>query len=160
MQGLWENLFLKDWELQVLGRKFYPWDKFLDIYPIKEITEIEVADATGSLIIKKENNKWVVDNIVVKEEDVKDFINSLNRTKVTEYALKQNLDVLGLDNVEKCSKIQIKSNDKLKTYWLGDVKGSSLFMMDENEMIQISAELSDAFKRLIYRARSSEVKIK
>ena len=130
--------------------------KFLDLIPFTKVNEVEATDATGTVKVVKKDNKWLYGETNIKEQDVKDLLNAMSRSKVNEYSEKQNLDVVGLDNIEKCSKITLKSEDKVLNFWLGEVKGSALFMMNEEEVIQISSELSDGFKKFILRVRNAK----
>ena len=134
-------------------------DKFLDIYPYTELTEIEVKDATGTIKITKNKNKWTLGEINISDFDVRNFINTLSRAKVNEYMPKENLDKYGLANLENCPTITIKSNDKSKTFWLGDANGVMLFMLDEDEMININVQLFEGFKDFMFRLRNAELKV-
>ena len=130
--------------------------KFLDLFPYTKVSEIEATDASGTVNVVKKDNKWLNGEIAIKDQDIKDLLNAMSRSKVNEYTEKQNLEVVGLDKIENCSKLTIKSEDKVLNYWLGEVKGSALFMMNEEEVIQISSEFSDGFKKFILRVRNAK----
>lgn len=132
-------------------------EKFLDIPQFADFSEIEVTDATGTLKIVNQDKKWLLGDKVIQESEVKDFVNNLKRAKVSEYSEKQNLADCGLSSPENCSKIVIKAKEVVKTYWLGDVKGIDLFMMDEDEKIKISSEVDSAFKRFTKNLRAADV---
>lgn len=135
-------------------------EKFLETYPYLELTELEVTDATGTIKLVKRDKNWYHDDINIKEADVKDFLNTLSRTKVTGFAAKQDLENLGLNDPEKCQKIILKTADKTKTYWLGNIQGAVLFMMDEDEMIQITTAISDGLRAFMYRVRNAKLDVK
>ena len=135
-------------------------DKYLDIYPLSEITEIEVKDATGTVNIKKVKNAWLIDDIRVKDDDVKDFVNTLSRAKIEEYTSKEFAKDAGFADENKCPTIVLKSNDKAKKYWLGDNKGAVIYIMDDEELIMINSELDSAFNKFMHRIRTTEKIIK
>ena len=134
-------------------------DKFLEVYPFKELTEIELKDATGTIKLSFADNKWKMGEINIPESDVKEFINTLARSKVNEYLPKEKLDQYGLGNIDSCSKITLKSNDKEKIYWLGESNGALLFMTDNEDLININAQLLDGFKKFIHTLRNAEVSV-
>lgn len=135
-------------------------DKFLDIIPISNLTEIEVRDATGSVKLQKESNAWLYGDIKLNNTDVKDFVSSLSRSKITEYTSRSFAGDVGLGDENTCPKITLKSNDMIQNFWIGDTKGVVTFIMNEEELIQISSELDAAFKKFMYRIRSAENIIK
>ncbi len=134
-------------------------DKFLEVYPFKELTEIELKDATGTIKLSFADNKWKMGEINIPESDVKEFINTLARSKVNEYLPKEKLDQYGLGTLESCSKITLKSNNKEKIYWLGESNGALLFMTDNEDLININAQLLDGFKKFIHTLRNAEVSV-
>lgn len=134
-------------------------DKFLEVYPFKELTELEVKDATGTIKLSFTDNKWKMGEINIPDSDVKEFINTLARSKVNEYLSKEKLDQYGLGTLESCSKIILKSNDKEKIYWLGESNGALLFMTDNEDLININAQLLDGFKKFIHTLRNAEVSV-
>ncbi len=135
-------------------------DKYLDMIPLSEIAEIEVKDATGTLKIQKVKNAWLIDDIKIKDEDVKDFVNTISRAKIVEYTSKDFAKEAGLEDVNNCSYIVIKGSDKTFKYLIGDTKGASTFIMNEEELIQINSELEAAFQKFLYRIRTTEKIIK
>lgn len=135
-------------------------DKYLDMLPLSEISEIEVKDATGTVKIQKIKNAWLIDDIKISEADVKDFVNSLARAKIIEYTTKDFAKEAGLADESNCPYIIIKGNDKANKYLIGDTKGASTFIMNEEELIQINSELETSFKKFMYRIRTTEKIIK
>ena len=132
-------------------------DKFLDVFNLKDLTEIEVKDATGTLVISKKDDKWLKGELSISETDVKDFVNKLSRAKVNEYKPKENLDKYGLGNLDNCSKITLKSGENTKMFWLGDSNGVNLYLTDNEDLININAQLLDGFKKFIDILRKEDV---
>ena len=134
-------------------------DKFLNIFPFTDLTEIEVRDATGTINIVKKDKDWLYGEITIKESNIKEFVLSLSRTKVNDFLEKQDLENLGLNDTENCSKIVLKTKDCSKTFWLGIIHNNSLFMMDDEEMIRINPALDESFKKFMLRIRNANLEI-
>ena len=134
-------------------------DKFIDVYPYKELSEIELKDATGTVKLTFNDNKWKMGEINIQDGDVKEFVNIVARAKVNEYLPKENLEKYGLGNLDSCMKISFKSGDKEKIYWLGESNGALLYMTDNVDLININAQLLDGFKRFIHTLRNAEVTV-
>ncbi len=134
-------------------------DKFLSTLPFNDITEIEATDATGTIKIVKKDKDWLNGEINIKESVVKDIILALTRAKVTEYLPKEDLDNVGLNNLEKCSKLILKTKDNNQTFWFGNVEGIYLFIMDDKELIQIESSLDKAFKKFTNNIRNAKIEI-
>lgn len=134
-------------------------DKFLEVYPIKELSEIEVKDATGTIKVVSNDSKWKMGEIIIPENNVKDFVNAVARAKVNEYMPKENLERYGLGNLDSICKITFKSGDKEKSYWLGESNGALLYITDKEDLININASLLDGFKTFMIRLRNTEVSV-
>ncbi len=134
-------------------------DKFLEVFPYKELSEIELKDATGTIKITSSEDKWKMGEINIQESDVKEFVNNVARAKVSEYLPKENLDKYGLGNLDSCMKISLKSGEKEKFYWLGESNGALLYITDNEDLIFINAQLLDGFKRFIYTLRNADVTV-
>lgn len=134
-------------------------EKSLSLYSISEITEIEVADATGSVKIVKSGSNWLNREAKVNESEVKSLINSFARSNVSDFLPKEDLAEYGLADKEKCSRLVLKSGDKTKTYWFGTNTGLAFFIMDEKEVIRLDSEPAANFNRFIHKLRSSDANL-
>ena len=134
-------------------------DKFLEVYPLKELSEIEVKDATGTIKIVAKDNKWKLGEINIQDSDVKEFVNTVARAKVNEYMPKENLERYGLGNLDSCLKIIFKSGDKEKVYWLGESNGALLYMTDNEDLIVINSSVLDGFRTFLNRLRNTELSV-
>ena len=55
-------------------------EKYLEVFPYTEYTEIEVSDATGTLKIVKKDNKWLLGEINIKDAEVANIVMTATAT--------------------------------------------------------------------------------
>lgn len=128
-------------------------EKHLDVPALDSIEEMTVADASGSITIERKESGWMVGVQKIAESDVKDFVNSLGRTRVNSFAEPENLEEYGLKDAEKARSIElVRGGEKLKIL-VGARKGASLSLLMRNELIDINAEADDAFSHFMHRLR-------
>lgn len=128
-------------------------EKFLSLPLFDDIVGIEITDATGTLTVEHVEKNWKLGEVSLNEADVKDFLNSMVRTKVTAFEPLHDLEEYCLTPEQKPMKISIISKDEVQNYWVGLRKGLSLTIMTETELIDINAELDEAIKKFLYRLR-------
>ncbi len=128
-------------------------EKHLAVPLMEDATEVTVADASGAITLEKKENGWMVGVEKIAEADVRDFFNSLGRSRVNSFQPQENLDEYGLKDREKCRTVELKGKTAKLMLWLGNRKGASLSLLTENELVDISAELDDAFITFMGRLR-------
>jgi len=135
-------------------------EKFLHIPALSELTEMTVTDATGSITIEKKDTGWMVGIQKINDADVKNFVNSLVRSRVNSFAPAENLEAYGLHDKDKCRNIELRTNAEKINIWLGMRKGASQSLLMKGELIDISAELDDAFVAFMRKLRRSPEEVK
>lgn len=135
-------------------------EKFLQIPALADITEMTVTDATGSITIEKKDTGWMVGVQKIEDNIIKDFINSLGRSRVNSFENAEKLEDYGLNDREKCRSIELRTDSEKINVWLGMRKGASLSLLVKNELVDISAELDDAFVAFMRRLRRSPEEVK
>lgn len=135
-------------------------EKHLDVPTLESLKEIRVADASGSLTLECKENGWMLGAQKIADSDVKDFVNSLGRTRVNSFAKPENLEEYGLKDSEKARSIELVSDrDNLKIL-VGTRKGASLSLLMHDELIDINAEADEAFNQFMHRLRRSPEDVK
>lgn len=128
-------------------------EKYLVTPPFTDITELTVVDASGSIVIEKKDGGWWVGVQKVEEGDIKAFVSSIGQAKILAFLEEKHKEELGLKNRDACSTISIKTADSRLKLWLGSRQGANIGLLSETEIMEISAEIDEAFKKLMYQLR-------
>ncbi len=128
-------------------------EKHLDIPALDGLKEMTVADASGSITIERKESGWMVGVQKIAESDVKDFVNSLGRTRVNSFAKPEKLEEYGLKDAEKARSIELAGDRGKLKILVGARKGASLSLLMHDELIDINAEADDAFNQFMNRLR-------
>lgn len=128
-------------------------EKHLAVPAIDDLKELTVTDASGSVTIEKKDGSWLVGVQKIAETDLKDFINGLGRSRVNSFGKLEKLEEYGLQSKEKCRQIELVTEKDRTVFWLGKRQGANLSMMTSQELIDISAEVDDAFGEFMNRLR-------
>ena len=128
-------------------------EKYLSVPAYADLTELTVADASGSITVERKGDKWLVGDQLVAERDVKDFVLAADRARVNVFGNLEKLEKHGLAKKEQCRTIEIKSNTERLMLWLGMRDGANLSAMSDNELLIMTIELDDAFKTFMRRLR-------
>ena len=135
-------------------------EKHLDIPALESLKEIKVADASGSITLERKESGWMVGAQKIADSDVKDFVNSLGRTRVNSFAEPENLEEYGLKDAEKARSIELVSDSEKLKILVGARKGASLSLLVHDELIDINAEADDAFGEFMHRLRRPPEEVK
>jgi hypothetical protein len=131
-------------------------DKYLALPLHDNISEITVADASGSITIERREKRWLIGDQLVSDADIKAFLGSLGKSRIFSFGPLEKLAEHGLQNKDACRYIDIKEPDNRLTLWMGTKQGMNLSIMNSNELMLISAEAEDAFKLLVHRIRREQ----
>lgn len=128
-------------------------DKHLDIPSITNIKEISVNDASGTINLVCNNDKWKIGEDFVDNEKVKSFIKELSEILVERYEELNELDKKGFGNYDICPFIEIKTNDTINKIYIGS-KLSYTWLSNKKETILVSSSINDKFKTFINAMRN------
>ncbi|HNX77285.1 MAG TPA: DUF4340 domain-containing protein [Candidatus Rifleibacterium sp.] len=131
-------------------------EKLLPVPPLAEITTITLADATGSLRLEQKASAWMLGVQKITAGDVHEFVNALATARVNSFERTRDAARLagyGLQAEEKCRLIEIKGSSASLRLLLGNRKGATLSLLAGDELVDISAELDEAFTTFINRLR-------
>ena len=128
-------------------------DNHLEIPLIENIKELSVCDASGTIKLVANNDKWKTGEDFVDAEKIKSFIKYLSELKIEKYEDLIELDKKGFDNYDKCAYIEIKSGELSNKYYLGNTL-TYTWLSNEKETIQVSTSINDKFKEFINSIRN------
>lgn len=128
-------------------------EKSLGLPAFSAITGLTLSDASGSITIEHKDGHWLNGLQKIADGDVKDFINAVGGTRVNSFNKLEKLEEYGLQDKSKCRLIELKGTDDKLTFWLGTRQGASLSVMNDEDLIDVSAELDDSFTTFMGRLR-------
>lgn len=130
-------------------------EKFITVPAFADLTEMTVADASASITIENKSGNWMVGVQQIATDDVKSFVNSIGQAKVFAFLLDKHREELGLANKEACRIISIVGKEQKLKLWLGSRQGANVGVMSDSDVMEVNAELDDAFKKFMLRLRRS-----
>lgn len=128
-------------------------EKYLTMPAFADVTEVTVADASGSITIEKKTGGWWAGEQKADENDIKAFVSSIGQAKILAYLEEKHKEELGLKNRDACSTISIKTADSKLNLWVGSRQGANVGLLSETDIMEISAEVDEAFKKLVFQLR-------
>ena len=129
-------------------------DKYLEIPSLGDLTELVVDTASGSITIKKVDKAWLNGNIRIKDDDIKNLVNAFSRSKVVKFVSEPDLNKLGLEALESCSKIEFKTVKNVTSIYLGKSDEILSTIKIGDEVVQVSSDFEKYFSGFVKKLYS------
>lgn len=129
-------------------------DPYLSIPAFNDIKEVIVTDATGSITIEKKDNAWMIGIQKVEESSMRNFVKSLGQARIFAFLEEKHKATLGLVDKENLSSVVIRTDSEPFRIWFGSREGANVGLMTEKDIMEVNAEIHDAFKNFMYLIRA------
>jgi hypothetical protein len=122
---------------------------------LSDLKKIVLHNGEDLIELEKRDKDWFYSENKIDVSRLKVFLNMYNAMKVKEFLPIEKLQANKLDNLDTCDKFSfVKENDSYDFYF-GAIEGVNLSLLHDGEILLVSKELSDSFKKLCEQILSS-----
>jgi hypothetical protein len=115
---------------------------------LNDLKKIVLHNGEDLIELEKRDKDWFYSENKIDVSRLKVFLNMYNSIKIKEFLPIENLQVNKLDDPDNCNKFSfVKENDSFDFYF-GAIEGVNLSLLHDGEILLVSKELSDSFKKL------------
>jgi hypothetical protein len=115
---------------------------------LSDLKKIVLHNGEDLIELEKRDKDWFYSENKIDVSRLKVFLNMYNSIKIKEFLPIENLQVNKLDDPDNCNKFSfVKENDSFDFYF-GAIEGVNLSLLHDGEILLVSKELSDSFKKL------------
>lgn len=129
-------------------------DKKLEMTEIGKITEISLKDATGTITLTANADKWKKGEEFVNAEKVKSFIGELANLKVSKFDGLSDLESKGLKDTSNSPYIEIKTNELTNKWYFGNKNNPFIWLGTDKETIEVPTDIAEKFNDFVNSMRN------